>query len=829
MRRISLVLFMVLLCLGSKPARGQAGPPAFDLVGPKVDVRVKRGEETLPIGQVPNLLPGDRLWIHPDFPESQSAHYVLIIGFLRGATNPPPPEWFTHVETWTKKVRSEGVFITVPAEAQQAIVFLAPSTGGDFSTLRNAVRGRPGVFVRSAQDLNFANADRMRLETYLAEVKVTSQTDPKSLKERAQKAATVLGIRLEQQCFDKPSDQQAPCLTQHTEGMVLDDANVSNRVAQLTTGSSADLMNQLAYSPIGGAGVFSPYIGAIVDTARILASLHTARFQYIPALSLPTEDTLNLRLSVPPSFKDPKSVVVVALPPVGPAKLPPLHPSNPSEQFCAQKPGLVLPAEGAPMVYGSPEAHDLKLRIQAKSGQIELPIKADAGQGGLVLTKPAPALPAGELTGVVVGKWGFENWEGPRFHLVVSAPGKWTVAPSDELALVVGREDTLHLRGENTLCVEKVHAQSAGSNPREVQWKSPKPEMLEFGVPLKDASPGEVTISIQQYGLEKPDILKLMAYSEAASLDRLRFSAGDEEAILTGNRLDEVAKVSLNEIEWTPGDLKRVQDIDQLKLKARSDTSALEPGRRYTAKVQLRDGRDLKVPVTVERARPQVALLSKGSQEEETADPSPVHLGSPNDLPVERRLVFFLKSKSPQNFPRDQKVEVAAADNSFHTTLSLSDGTLMLEDASTALGVVEPLAKFGSSAFGPVQARAISGDGVAGEWLSLGTLVRLPGFKELRCQHSVSKPCTLTGTNLFLARSISASDDFDNAVDVPADFTGTQLIVPHPVNGVLYLKLRDDPETVQTLGLSVLPALASTGAVTAKQSEPKQGEQTGPQ
>jgi len=53
-----------------------------------------------------------------------------------------------------------------------------------------------------------------------------------------------------------------------------------------------------------------------VDTARILASLHTAHFQYIPALALPTKDTLNLRLSVPPSFRDPKSVVVVALPPL---------------------------------------------------------------------------------------------------------------------------------------------------------------------------------------------------------------------------------------------------------------------------------------------------------------------------------------------------------------------------------------------------------------------------------------------------------------------------------------------------------------------------------
>jgi hypothetical protein len=198
-------------------------------------------------------------------------------------------------------------------------------------------------------------------------------------------------------------------------------------------------------------------------------------------------------------------------------------------------------------------------------------------------------------------------------------------------------------------------------------------------------------------------------------------------------------------------------------------------------------------------------LLSKGTQDAESADPSPVQLGSPNDLPVERRLVFFLKSKTPANFPRDEKVEVAATDNSFHTTLSLSDGSLMLEDANTALAVVEPLSKFGSSAFGPVQARAISADGVAGEWLPLGTLVRLPGFKELHCPRSLSKPCTLSGTNLFLADSVASSPEFDNAVDVPADFTGTQLTVPHPVSGVLYLKLRDDPDTVQTLSLSVTP------------------------
>ena len=135
-------------------------------------------------------------------------------------------------------MREEGVFVTVPEEAQQALLFLAPETGGDFSTLRRRRARPPGAFVRASQDLQAASWDRMRLEAYLAEVKETSQTDPESLKERAERAARSLGIRLDQQCFDKPSEQQAPCLVQHTEGLVLDDANAQSRVDQLTSGST---------------------------------------------------------------------------------------------------------------------------------------------------------------------------------------------------------------------------------------------------------------------------------------------------------------------------------------------------------------------------------------------------------------------------------------------------------------------------------------------------------------------------------------------------------------------------------------------------------------
>ena len=806
MRRNSLLV--LLFCLASFGLH--ADSPAFDLSGPKVDVHVKRGAVTLPIGQVPNLLPGDRLWIHPDLPESQSTHYVLIVAFLRGATNPPPSEWFTRVETWNRDVRSEGVFIPVPAEAQQALLFLAPETGGDFSTLRSAVRGRPGAFVRATQDLQAASWDRMRLEAYLAAVKETSQTDPALLKERAELAARSLGIRLDQQCFDKPSDEQAPCLVQHTDGLVLDDANVQSLVTQLVNGSTGDLMNKLSYSALGGGGLYSPYIGAIVDSVRIFASLHTAHFQYIPALALPTKDTLNLRLNVPPSFRDPKSVVVVALPPVGPAKPPPLHPVNPGEAFCAVKPGLVLLAEGAPLVFATDLAFALTLHIEsrgnASSFSADLPVRADASSGGLVLTEPAPQLAQGELTGVLRGKWGFDNWDGPRFQLRAAQPGKWTLAASDQSALVVGREDTLHLEGESSLCVDRVEAK-AGDKRWTLAWKSPRPDLLEVTVPMRDAAPGPVTLEVTQFGLATPDILPMEAYAEAASLDRLVLSVGDSTALLKGTRLDEVEDAELDGITLMPSALSRVNDLDQLAMNAAGSTSTLEAGTRSTARVQLRDGRKLKVPVTVEPPRPRVTLLSKGTQDASSTAPSPVHLGSADDVPVEGRFVFFLRSNTPVRFARDEKVELAAVDGSFKTVLSLADGGLMLEDSTTAMGNVDTLGRLGSSAFGPVHARAISGDGVTGDWLPLGILVRLPGFKELRCPRSMTKPCILTGTNLFLVTSIAATNDFEGATDVPPDLIGMQLSVPHPVNGTLWFKLRDDPATAQTLTLPILPML----------------------
>ena len=379
-------------------------------------------------------------------------------------------------------------------------------------------------------------------------------------------------------------------------------------------------------------------------------------------------------------------------------------------------------AEGAPIVFSTQLAYGLSLHIETKTGLVDLPVKADASAGGLVLMNPAPSIAEGNLTAVLRGKWGFDNWEGPRFHLRVVQPGKWTLAAGDQLARVVGREDMLHLEGESSLCVDRVEEQT-GDKQVTLAWKSTKPETLEVAVPMKDAAPGPVTLQVFQFGLEKPDSLHMTAYAEAASLDRLTLSAGDTMALLRGTRLDEVEKARVDGITLTPSALSRVQDLDELAMTADGATASLEPGKHYTASVQLRDGRQLKAPVTVESPRPRITLLSKGTQEVAAETPSPVRLGSPDDVPVKGRFLFLLRSNVPAKFPRNEKVEVASTDGSFRTVLSMADGSLMLEDSKTAVGNVDPLARFGSSAFGPVEARAISAEDVTGDWLPLGTLV----------------------------------------------------------------------------------------------------------
>ncbi len=815
-----------------------ADPARFDLAGPKIDVHVTRAGRTLPIAQVPNLQTGDKIWLHPDLPPTQSVHYLLIAAFLRGSTNPPPDNWFTEIQTWNKKVREEGVTITVPDEAQQVILFLAPETGGDFSTLRSAVRGRPGVFVRASQDLAEAGFEQARIEAYLANIRRVPPDDPKALAEHSDFLARTLNLKPNTDCFKKPVDAQATCLTQAGNQSLLDDGHGQTVAEALSNGASTDLINQASYTSLGGAGLYSAYVGAVVDLVRLMSGLHTAKYQYIPAIAFPDGEALNLRLNTPPSFHNPKSVIVIGLPAIQTAVPPPLRPADPKAITCLLKPSIVLLVEGAPLVFSTGFAHDLVLHLDNAGKETEVPLAPDAFQGGLVLAhpperkplpldpltasdevkgeaKPAAAdKPANKITptaattisGTVTGFWGFDPFTGPILRLQ-DIPGKdWKLISPDPL--IAGKDQHVLLTATGTACLETVKLDpgpnSAFGGAKEQIFKRvpDKPNTVDVALSLPPHDPGTLHLAVQQYGVSKPDTVSLTDYSEPAKLDSLTYHAGDTVAQLAGSRLDQVQKLVLNNLTFTPTPAESNAAAEknlQLSLPPNFNPPQLHPGEHLTAQVSLKDGRTLTLPVTVSPSRPAVTLLSKSINQSE---PNPIHLADQDDLPVDEQLTFSLKSSQP--FPRTGSIEIANADESLHTSLNVASGSLILQNHNTLLATLDPLKSFGTSAFGPLRLRPVMPDGTTGDWLPLATLVRLPTLKDLYCPSDTTQPCTVSGSNLYLVDSIATDPDFTTPTTVPEGFIGNTLTLPRPPKTGFYLKLRDDPTAPNSVSLPIL-------------------------
>ena len=788
-----------------------AEPAPFDLAGPNLSITVTRGDKTLPITQVPNLAPGDRLWIQADFPADQSAHYLMVAAFLRGATNPPPESWFYPCETWKSKCIQKGLSLTVPAEAQQVLVFLAPETGGDFRTLVSAVRGRPGAFVRSSQDLNQASLDRARLEKYLAAIRSVNEKDPSKLKDVAPLLARSLAIKLDDKCLDRSALVQAPCLTQGHSSLILNDGHSSSIVEALTTGPASDLAMEASFTPQLSYGYYSPYIASVLDIARIFDSFRTAQYQYIPALAMQQGEQLALTLNAPPSFHNPKSVIVVALPAVEQAQLPPLHAVDPKATFCLRKSTLALPVEGAPLVFSTSYAHDLTLKLTRDDGKtVEVPAKADPQLGGFLIdTKALGTVAVGDhVRATLQGYWGFEKYNAPSFELVNVHNQSWALATQDEGALIVGRDKTVRLQAGNVTCLDNVMLKGEDGTEHAAEWKQIKPNEVEVTLPLQSAKPGAMTLLVSQYGAAQAQQVHLQAFSEGAHLDGFAFRAGDSQGVLKGSRLDQVTNITLGGVEFVPGKLDTKQGSDELAMVTRDTqpVTTLKQGDVATAKVLLNDGRTMQLSVSVNSPRPRVTLIGKSMQAAASAADSNIELANADQLPQDAKLTFSVRAQTPATFARDEQIEVAMADESASTTLSIANGGITLENSKVAVATLDPMKALGSSAFGPLIFRTLV-NGVAGDWQPLATLVRLPVLRELKCPASAELACKLSGANLFLVQAVSSDADFKHAVEVPDGFPGYSLPVPHPVNDVLYVKLRDDPTVVSraTLAAQQLP------------------------
>jgi hypothetical protein len=792
---------------------------------------------TLPIAEVPNLQPGDKIWVKADLPPTQSNHLILVVAFLRGTTNEPPDNWFTEIDTWEKKT-AEGTTITVPNEAQQALMFLAPETGGDFKTLRSAVKGRPGLFIRADSDLNEASFEQQRIARYLAAMKNVGTADPKEIQEHSAKLAATLALKPNPDCFKQPVDQQVNCLTVSSAPVLMEDGHGQTIAEALSSGPASDFANNASYTAPLGAGVYSAYVGTVVDLIQIIGVLRTAQYQYIPGLSFPQDAAINLKLNTPPSFHNPKSVIVIGLPAIQKAILPPLHPHTPDQVACLLQPKLVLPVDGAPLVYSTSFAHDLVLHLNRNDHPKDIPLTPDAFEGGLIKAKEETRKPLDEnnaspekkdvklgsptdvtVTGTISGYWGFDHFDGPTLTLQQVEGKDWKIVTKDPL--MAGQDAKFTLDGNGTACIDKIKLandidkgdkgkeQDVNFKPITEDGKVKKDE-LALDVSLNEVKPGGYSLEIQQFGDANKARVPLTAYDAGIKLDTVKIHSGDDKAVLTGSGLKDVVSVQIDNQSFTPADNGNTDNTINLQAKA-----GVSPKDGSDATVKLKDGRELKVKISTEAARPGLQLVKFTATPADQPGAIPVMLGAKDDIPLDGKLVFVVQTKNV--FPRSQTIEVATADGSVHTTLSLASNNLVLQDEHTAVATLNPLKAFGESAFGKLAMRPVAADGTPGDWTGLGVLVRTPKITAIQCTTAEAPSCKAEGDKFFLVQAFSATRDFTKPVDVPTGYADDTFTVPTPSDGTtLYLKLRDDPSQEATITLPTpvqrAPPTAATNA-----------------
>jgi hypothetical protein len=642
------------------------------------------------------------------------------------------------------------------------------------------------------------------------------------------------------------------CLTQARAPVLLNDGHGMTVAEALSTGPTADLANTAAYTQPVGGGLYSAYVGTIVDAVHLVATLRTAQYQYIPGLAFPDGSTLNLKLNAPPSFHNPKSVIVIALPAIQPAKLPPLKPHNADEVACLKNPKMAMEIEGAPLVFSTSLAHDLVLHLNRTGAPVDLPLRADAFEGGLVVATEAERKPLEgtmakandamkpqgkvdsatdlTITGTVEGFWGFDHFVGPTLTLQQVDGKEWKIVGNTQL--MAGQDSKLTLKGDGTACVEHIALRPAegAKNAKDVDVKYEpakddgaklQKDTLALDVSLKSVEPGGYSLGIKQYGDENQERVPLTAYNSQIKLDAVTIHAGDKIAELKGKGLGSVVSVEMGGQTFMP---TGGSDDATVHLEAKA---AVTPKDGDEAKAKLKDGRVLTVKVEGKAARPALTLVSMNASPAEESGSLPVVLGGKDEIPLHGKLTFVVTMKDV--FPRGQKVEVATANGAVKTTLSLADSNLVLQDDHTAIATLDPLKAFGQSAFGPLAMRPVAEDGTTGDWTRLGVLVRTPEISGIKCTTGDAVTCMVDGNKLFLVQSFGAAKDFAKSADVPTGFAQSEFAVPTPADGAtLYLKLRDDPGAVATVKLTVTagtsgaPPMAGSATPAPAAGPPKQ-------
>jgi hypothetical protein len=513
---------------------------------------------------------------------------------------------------------------------------------------------------------------------------------------------------------------------------------------------------------------------------------------------------MNLKLNSPPSFYNPKSVIVIALPKIEPSRVPNLRLEDSTQSFCLASPSMSLPFRGAPSLFSTSFPHDLVIAFGPEESGVHIALVPDAYDGGLIPANPIPEglldrfetkASDGSVTvqGRLEGRWGFDQLDGPTLNFQYSPGDDWKLVSSK--AFMAGEDVEVALRGRGTACIHQITISNSSDDSSPVQFdRASGNDNLVLHLPFKDRSAGTYSLAIAQHGTPAIAKVGITVYSNDIRIDKMLLGTGGS-AILLGQHLQKVVSVKVGDQTFVP--INAAPEERGLQLRA---PHAPATDNAPSATVLLQNGGVMTVPVAVEEPGATLKVLSVDSTLVTPKAEIPIGLGSQRDIALHGILHFVVQSEGV--YPRGQDIEISTADDAVRTRISLSSGDLILQDDHTAVGAVDLDKAFGESAFGELRIRAIPSDGTVGNWVTLGRLVRRPHITAVRCTSVDVPTCMVEGSDLFLALAFSTTADFASPIPVPTGFDGSNFAIPmkpYPRTSTLYVRLRDDPDGFATI------------------------------
>ena len=145
-----------------------------------------------------------------------------------------------------------------------------------------------------------------------------------------------------------------------------------------------------------------------------------------------------------------------------------------------------------------------------------------------------------------------------------SSPG--SSLAGDESALVIGREDTIHLRAAHAQCVAELFLRDGSGKQTRLAFKSTGAGELEVKVPLQDAPSGDFAILVQDLGAEHPHRFPCMPTPRPAGWRASRCTRATRRGSSAATALDEVDGLVIRGIDFSPGTLSATNGRDELTM-----------------------------------------------------------------------------------------------------------------------------------------------------------------------------------------------------------------------------------------------------------------------